>query len=442
MIIIIIVILITLMDKEINQYLQENYSNLYRLDNEYIHNLFLEVRQYLKLIHYKNYNLKKQNIVKYIYQYFINYLNIDKKIIDISKRKQPEQRSEEWYNMRYNMVSASDAATVIDKLEYINETEFKKIVKHRPFKSKNDLIKTKILRNDEFKGNKYTQHGQIFEEVASLIYQKRTGVYIIEFGLIKHPNINIIGASPDGITQFGTMIEIKAPYSRVINGLIPSNYWIQMQLQLEVCNLEVCDFVEIKSHMYDSETEYINDTHPNDNLLTKEGLEKGIIIMVNNNNDSKKNYIYPHVDIYKDYEKLEKWKNDSLVQYKRQYDNVEICYWKISKYLCTTVNRDKTWFEKNLYKFYDFWKQIDFYKENSDELNKLINKKRKRTPSNVLIISDDDDDEKSANTLLISDDDDDDNNNKIKSNNLLNIESPKSENVNSFINVNDIVFDL
>ena len=38
---------------------------------------------------------------------------------------------------------------------------------------------------------------------------------------------------------------------RVINGIIPDNYEVQMQIQLEVCDLEVCDFCEIRICSYD-----------------------------------------------------------------------------------------------------------------------------------------------------------------------------------------------
>ena len=186
----------------------DNQNIKYDLNKLYIDSLFLEVREFLKLF-YKRYTLKKKTIVKIIYKYFIEKLQIQQKIIDISKLKQPEQRTEEWYNMRYNMITASDAASVIGtKTQHINEVELK--------------------------GNKFTEHGQIFEPIASLIYEKLNNTNIIEFGLIQHPTIEIIGASPDGITKEGIMIEIKAPYKRIINGIIPSNYWIQMQFQLEV----------------------------------------------------------------------------------------------------------------------------------------------------------------------------------------------------------------
>ena len=383
------------MYNEIKKYLDVNHHNIYKLDQIFIHDLFLELKVNLKLLKVPNYKLKKTLILKDVYKYFINILHIDPVVINISKRKQPEQRTPEWYDMRYNMVTASDAATVITKLENVSSSELKKITLHKAFKSKKDLIRTKILRDDVFKGNKYTQHGQIFEEVASLIYQKRENTYIIEFGLIKHPTISIIGASPDGITKNKIMIEIKAPYSRVINGLVPSNYWIQMQLQLEVCDLETCHFVEIKSEMYNSDIDYYNDINSTDKLLTSDGLEKGIIIRCKNNNSDKNIYLYPHIDIYKNFDLLEDWKQKTYDYNKNIYDEVEIKYWKITKYMCTVVERDRNWFKSNLNKFYDFWKEVDYYKNNSDEFNKLISKKT-QSKNKVLMISDSDSDNESS----------------------------------------------
>ena len=47
------------MDLDINEYLNTNYNKIYKLDNLFIDNLFLEIRNYLKTIKHKNYNLKK-----------------------------------------------------------------------------------------------------------------------------------------------------------------------------------------------------------------------------------------------------------------------------------------------------------------------------------------------------------------------------------------------
>ena len=56
------------------------------------------------------------------------------------------------------------------------------------FKNSYDLMKNKILQNDEFKGNVYTDWGIQFEPIATLIYEQRNKNRIIEFGLIEHPN--------------------------------------------------------------------------------------------------------------------------------------------------------------------------------------------------------------------------------------------------------------
>ena len=43
-----------------------------------------------------------------------------------------------------------------------------------------------------------------------------------------------------------------------------------------------------------------------------------------------------------------------------------------------SVKRDKNWFLSNLYKFYDFWKDVDFYKNNKDKFDTDIQTKRKK----------------------------------------------------------------
>jgi hypothetical protein len=42
------------------------------------------------------------------------------------------------------------------------------------------------------------------------------------------------------------MLEIKNVVSREITGIPKPEYYVQMQLQMEVCDLEECDFLETK----------------------------------------------------------------------------------------------------------------------------------------------------------------------------------------------------
>jgi hypothetical protein len=81
----------------------------------------------------------------------------------------------------------------------------------------------------------------------------------------RHPKYDYIAASPDGINvdsnneRYGRMVEIKNIYNREIDGIPTDNYWIQMQFQMEVCDLDECDFSETRMKEY-SEEEFYADT--------------------------------------------------------------------------------------------------------------------------------------------------------------------------------------
>ena len=103
-----------------------------------------------------------------------------------------------------------------------------------------------------------------------------------------------------------------------------------------------------------------------------------------------------------------------------------------------SVKRDKNWFLSNLYKFYDFWKDVDFYKNNKDKFDKDIQTKKKKTiPKNqICMISDSDSETEEKNkimkeTCMIIDSDSD---NEIK--------SPKKETTKMDIDSTNLDIDL
>ena len=393
----------------------DNIDVHYDLSRDYINELFLLVRNVLKPIHPK-YMLKKKYIVKKIYNYFTEKMNIHKAVVRISKLKQPAQRSQEWYDARYNKITASEIASVIGTdMSNICDSEFKKIYKKPAFKNSYELMKTKILQNDEFKGNIYTDWGILFEPIATLIYEHRNTNRIIEFGLIEHPSKKLFAASPDGITQYNaTMIEIKVPYKRKLTGTVPLNYWMQMQLQMETCNLDKCHFVEVKTHKYSKEEyeEDINEETINegdsDTLYTNEKTEKGILLKCVLN--GKISYYYPTYDIFRSNEKMNKWVNERTEYYKDTFDTVEYVYWKLMEYSCIEINRDKIWFNNILPKCNEFWEKVCHHKSNTPEFIRLDNikeeeKKAKRMKQskaefekfNVCTLDTDSDTEESVN---------------------------------------------
>jgi len=83
--------------------------------------------------------------------------------------------------------------------------------------------------------------------------------------LYPHINHSFIGASPDGINvdpksdRYGRMIEIKNIVNRDITDKPKEEYWIQMQVQMETCDLDECDFIETRFKEYESPEAYADD---------------------------------------------------------------------------------------------------------------------------------------------------------------------------------------
>lgn len=149
-----------------------------------------------------------------------------------------EQKTEEWYEMRQNMITASDFAQALGEGKFGSQ---KDLIKKKCTPRENE---TEVSRN-----NPFFRWGHVFEPVACAIYCRLTGSTVHEFGLLQHPRYPFFGASPDGITSDGVMVEIKCPMKRKLTGDVPTQYYYQIQGQLDVCGLDECDYIECTFEM-------------------------------------------------------------------------------------------------------------------------------------------------------------------------------------------------
>lgn len=288
----------------------------------------------------------------------------------LSKIKQPEQKSNLWLQMRNDMITASDWAAAIGK---------------NPYSTRNKLIRGKCGEKQFFFG-KHMQHGVKYESVANAIYEYRNKVEVIEFGLLPHPKYNFLGASPDGITKNGIMLEIKCPPKRVITGEPPLYYWIQVQGQLEVCDLDRCDFLECKIEEYALDIDYFNDNYNNNYFFNGVGYEKGItlIFMDKRNN----NLIYKHSKLGINNEDFNIWFDDTLncVLENKNLIYVETTYWKLLEISCVPIYRDKEWFSENFSLLKEFWDDVLYYRDiGIDSLIKKNSKTKNNTNNKINI---------------------------------------------------------
>jgi len=94
--------------------------------------------------------------------------------------------------------------------------------------------------------------GWRFEPVVRDLYERcfAEGNVYDGLGRIRHPFLPRLAASPDGVItsgpRCGRLVEIKSPITRELNGIIPPDYYCQMQLQAEVCDVDAVDYIEMR----------------------------------------------------------------------------------------------------------------------------------------------------------------------------------------------------
>lgn len=327
-----------------------------------------------------------------------------KKIDCILNKNCCTQNSIDWYQKRSELITASNAAIFLGESKY-NTIE--------------EGIKEK-LEPKIFKKNDNMHHGIKYEKIAKMIYENIYDTKILDVGLILHDKYFFIGASPDGINdklnnrkrknkKIGELIEIKCPKKRKIlqkgkvdGEICPHDYWIQIQLQLECCDLNKCDFwqCDIKeftsfSDLKNNETitiisendESNNNEYTNYNVISDKINYYGCIIQlkpinINLEKDQKKKwyseYIYPE-KIFKNIDDSRNWGmqiennfENLYSSYKDKFVFNKLIYWKLINAHNTKIYRDVEWFSKNIIKLENVWNEILEYKNDEDKKKKFL----------------------------------------------------------------------
>lgn len=95
--------------------------------------------------------------------------------------------------------------------------------------------------------NSAMQWGTDTEPQARSAYAIRHGVEVAEVGFVLHPEIEMSGASPDGLVGDDGMVEIKCPNTAthletLLGETVPGKYLTQMQWQMACTGRAWCDF--------------------------------------------------------------------------------------------------------------------------------------------------------------------------------------------------------
>ncbi len=350
-------------------------------------------------------------------QYPITILNesrdcdaIQEKIKKLEATYQPDQRTAEWYEYRHNMITASNIWKV-----FASESQY------------NSLIYEKCLPFDNKTGSGYVNTesalhwGVKYEQVSIMMYELFNDTKIGDFGCIQHPQYKCIGASPDGIVvdpssdRFGRMVEIKNIVNREITGIPKEEYWVQMQVQLETCDLDECDFIETRFREYENEWMFYNNIRRRKESVdivvekidtaTDVELELDFIgpvvnltavnldPVVENSEDNEEQlpseeetvinleeppfrgvicnfiskaftsnvpkYVYMPLDTPIEKDVIDEWIKTQKEILKETHALFTVIYWYLDEYSCILVKRNRKWFEAAVPKIQEAWNTIE-----------------------------------------------------------------------------------
>jgi putative phage-type endonuclease len=288
---------------------------------------------------------------------------------------QPVQRTPEWYLFRHNLITASNAYKAFESQSTVNQLIYEKC---QPLKMNDDKF-SMVNVNSTF------HWGQKYEPLSVQIYEHIYNTKIEDFGCIQHNTYNFLGASPDGINVdlksplYGRMLEIKNIVNREITGIPKKEYWIQTQLQMEVCDLDECDFLETKFTEYQNFSEFCNDGKEK----TEKGEFKGVI-MYFSTKEGRPFYLYKPLQIT-DYTEIDNWEEKMIEKYESEEHNmlwIKNHYWKLEKLSCVLILRNRKWFQDNILQLEKVWNIILKERETGYEHRAPVKRVKKEVINN------------------------------------------------------------
>ena len=304
-----------------------------------------------------------------------DYEYIEAQLTVLRGKPQPAQRTPEWYKFRHNLITASNAYKAFESQATKNQLIYEKC---QPLTNINAALDSDFVEEVKMVNVNSSLHwGQKYEPLSVKVYEYIYKTGVEDFGCIQDDEYSFLGASPDGINtdisseRYGRMLEIKNIVNREIDGIPKKEYWIQTQLQMKVCDLDECDFLETRFTEYTDQEAFKEDINPDEiyehydgtefvNVcLSKDLKHKGIIIYFHTK-EGKPYYVYKPLDIIEPSHIL-KWEEIMLDMYqsdKYNYTYIKFIYWKLDQMSCVLVSRNRQWFEDNIAELKSLWDTV------------------------------------------------------------------------------------
>jgi len=300
-----------------------------------------------------------------------NIQKLREKINYLINVPQPVQRTPAWYEFRYKHLTASNIWKTFISESTRNQLIFEKC---QPLSTTEKYSGPPSLESPMHWGQKY-------EPLSVMLYEKIYQTKVSDFGCIPHKTIEFLAASPDGINtletsaRYGRMLEVKNIVNRDITGMPKMEYWIQMQVQMEVCDLNECDFLETRFTEYPDFESYTNAVDANAVDANANAVDANANAVDANANavdananavDANANAVDANANAYKgimmlfmkgngqplyEYAPLDLSVEDTalwqeeMMEKNKEMNWLKNIYWKLDEISCVFVLRNKRWFQ-------------------------------------------------------------------------------------------------
>ncbi len=159
--------------------------------------------------------------------------------LEIFTAEQCPQNSDEWYQARAGIVTASNFKTVMAKGRGGGESETRrKLI----YNTASEIVTGKPT--PAWEGNQHTRRGHVMEASIRDLYQAANDCDLVQIGFIRRGRI---GCSPDSLIGDNGLFEAKSMLPHILlplleAGVLPSEHRAQVQGQLLVSRRDWCDY--------------------------------------------------------------------------------------------------------------------------------------------------------------------------------------------------------
>jgi len=291
----------------------------------------------------------------------LRHASITKKLRLLANTPAHAQRTQEWYETRYRHLTASNIWKALGTEAQQNQLIVEKCVAFERFKED-------CARHGNLSPDNPMAWGQKYEPITAKIYEKKNETRLGEYGCIIHPEWWFLGASPDGINVdpaspvYGRMIEIKNIVNRDIDGIPLDAYWVQMQIQMEVADLDECDFVETRIKEYATKTEFLESKNEWRGVVATFVPRITIESTMKRQGNDRKPFFEYFLLNSSNTTSPENAMDEWVANQKEKYPDFVLsncAYWGLDQYSCVLVKRNRLWFEAAIPYIERIWRIIE-----------------------------------------------------------------------------------